>query len=461
MSLPTVRQLLSDGHGDRHIASTLGVTRHRARVLMTEAQAAQASRVGEVPVDLCYSSPTARPIKPGVVLVLASSIKEIGLRQPINVRPINGGFEIRGGGHRHAAFVHLGRETIPAIVSSDDDLRAELAEIDENLIRNELSPAERAIAVSRRKAIYEVLHPETQHGSPGVSRQVGDTRERKGTKRFTKETSTATGQSERTVQREAQRGEALGDGLLAQVTGTCLDKGDEIDALAKLSSNGREVIVRRAAAGEKVSAKVAVKQERRAAREAELGAAQLTAPRGKFGVIVEDYEWDHVTWSEAGKDRHAGNHYPTSRDAHTAQEIVERTKDRWACAADDCVAWMWATIPHLAIAIDVLRLRGLDYKSHYIWGKDKIITGYWSRAKHEVLLIGVKGNIPCPAMGTQEDSLLYGPSGIHSEKPECIMEMIERYFPTVPKLELNSRKARKGWTVWGLDANANANEVEQ
>src|SRR5258708_6630506 len=40
MTLPTIQRLLSDGHGDRHIASTLGVTRHRARVLMREAERA-------------------------------------------------------------------------------------------------------------------------------------------------------------------------------------------------------------------------------------------------------------------------------------------------------------------------------------------------------------------------------------------------------------------------------------
>jgi N6-adenosine-specific RNA methylase IME4 len=208
-------------------------------------------------------------------------------------------------------------------------------------------------------------------------------------------------------------------------------------------------------------ARVEVKKSHRDAREAELGERQLAAPEGKFGVIVEDYEWDHETWSEAGKDRHAGNHYPTSRDAHTAEEIVKRTADRFACADDDCVLWMWTTVPHLAIALDVLRQRGFEYKSHYIWCKEHIITGYWSRAKHEVLLIGVKGNIPCPAMGTQDQSLIFAPSGEHSEKPQCVMEMIERYFPTLPKLELNSRLARPGWTVWGLDAGPGPNGVRE
>lgn len=198
------------------------------------------------------------------------------------------------------------------------------------------------------------------------------------------------------------------------------------------------------------------KQERRASRERLAGIAM---PQGKFGVIVEDYEWDHETWSDKGRDRAAENHYPVSKDAHTAQEIVDRTKDRFDCAADDCVLWMWTTIPHLAIALDVMRLRGFDYKSHYVWGKDKAGTGYWSRGKHEVLLIGVKGHIDCPAPGTQWDSLIMAPRGKHSAKPECFLEMIEGYFPTLPKIELNRRgAARKGWSCWGFDAQPMAAE---
>jgi N6-adenosine-specific RNA methylase IME4 len=204
-----------------------------------------------------------------------------------------------------------------------------------------------------------------------------------------------------------------------------------------------------------------IKAERRAARERELGAKQLAAPDGKFGVIVEDFEWDHITWSERGRDRAAENHYPVSRDAHSAAEIVERTKDRFAHAAEDCVCFMWSTLQHAAIAMDVLRLRGFEYRSQYAWGKDKIGLGYWSREKHEVLLIGVKGNIDCPAPGTQWDSLIMAPRGEHSAKPECFLEMIEQYFPTLPKIELNRRgAARPGWAAWGNEAVDAALHVE-
>src|ERR1019366_5668320 len=115
-----------------------------------------------------------------------------------------------------------------------------------------------------------------------------------------------------------------------------------------------------------------------------------------------------------------------------AEEIVERTVDRFAVADTNCVLFMWSTVQHLAVAIDVLRQRGFSYASHYIWGKDKIGRGYWSRNKHEILLIGVKGNVPAPAPGTQWDSLLIAPRGEHSAKPELFLDMIEAYYPTLP-----------------------------
>src|SRR5215472_14874787 len=92
------------------------------------------------------------------------------------------------------------------------------------------------------------------------------------------------------------------------------------------------------------STKTICKQERRAERERALATKQLALPDLKFGVIVEDFEWDLQVYSrDTGMDRHAANHYPVSEDAHTPEEIVQRTAERFACAADDCVLFMWTT----------------------------------------------------------------------------------------------------------------------
>jgi N6-adenosine-specific RNA methylase IME4 len=193
-----------------------------------------------------------------------------------------------------------------------------------------------------------------------------------------------------------------------------------------------------------------IKQTNRAERERTSG---LAAPEGKFGVILEDFEWHFEVRSEAGMDRHAANHYETADDAVTPELIVERTRERFECADDDCVLFMNVPGPHLAIGLKVMELRGFIYKSQAIWRKQKIITGYWFRYVHENILVGVKGNVPCPAPGTQWQSVIDAAAGDHSAKPELIHEMIEQYFRTWRKIELNRRgKPRPGWTAWGNEA---------
>jgi N6-adenosine-specific RNA methylase IME4 len=191
--------------------------------------------------------------------------------------------------------------------------------------------------------------------------------------------------------------------------------------------------------------KLRAKRERRARLEADL-AARIRALRDKrYGVILADPPWRFEPYSrETGMDRAAENHYPTS----TLDDIVA------SIAAHDCALFLWATVPMLPHALDVMAAWGFTYKSSFAWAKDRIGTGYWNRNKHELLLIGTRGHVPAPVMGTQAASLMEAPVTRHSEKPAVFYEIIERYFPSLPKIELHARSAvaRPGWDVWGLEA---------
>jgi N6-adenosine-specific RNA methylase IME4 len=94
---------------------------------------------------------------------------------------------------------------------------------------------------------------------------------------------------------------------------------------------------------------------------------------------------------------------------------------------------------------------GFGYRSHIVWAKPRAGTGYWARSKHELLLIGTRGDIPAPAPGDRPDSIIEAPVGRHSEKPTVFAELIERLYPTLPKIELFARRARPGWTAWGKE----------
>jgi N6-adenosine-specific RNA methylase IME4 len=193
------------------------------------------------------------------------------------------------------------------------------------------------------------------------------------------------------------------------------------------------------------------KKERRAQLEAELGARQRALPDRRYGVIYADPPWRFQPWSrETGMDRAAENHYPTSLLAEIKALDVE------SIAAADCVLFLWSTVPMLDQALEVMKAWGFEYKSSFTWGKNRMGTGYWARNQTEYLLIGTRGKVPAPAMGTQWSSLILAPVGRHSEKPETFCEMIESYFPTLPKIELHARGIvpRPGWDVWGLEAPA-------
>jgi ParB-like chromosome segregation protein Spo0J len=86
----------------------------------------------------------------GDMSTLADSIRELGLLQPITVTPEK---KLVAGGRRLAAFKMPGRVEIPAFVKLLGGLRAELAEIDENLVRLELMVLERGEQLARRNAI--------------------------------------------------------------------------------------------------------------------------------------------------------------------------------------------------------------------------------------------------------------------------------------------------------------------
>lgn len=229
--------------------------------------------------------PRLRALDPKQVERLAGSIRDIGLKQPISVRLAKSAMTEDGeiieskpllvaGRHRLEALKALGRSHAPCIEVTDDDLIAELWEIDENLIRAELSPAQKAQHLARRKELWTAI----QSGNT-VSGLGG-----RGNTSFASETATVAGISKQSVNEHIARADALGDDI-GKVTGTSLDKGVELDALAKLDTAARSDLIERAQAGEVVTARRLsdyARNEGKAeqlARNALCGAWNRAAPR--------------------------------------------------------------------------------------------------------------------------------------------------------------------------------------
>ena len=110
-----------------------------------------------------------RSLDMGHVKELTDSIRELGLLNPLTIDREN--FLIAGL-HRLEAVKALGWTDVECTVSSLEGLQAELAEIDENFIRNDLSPVEYGDLLLRRKAIYESLYPEARNGGDRKSEKI-------------------------------------------------------------------------------------------------------------------------------------------------------------------------------------------------------------------------------------------------------------------------------------------------
>jgi ParB family chromosome partitioning protein len=91
---------------------------------------------------------------------LAASIKELGVLQPVLVRPVGDEFELVAGERRWRAAKRAGLQTIPAIVrDTTDDASLEQALV-ENLHREDLNALEEAAAYQQLLEDFKLTHEE-------------------------------------------------------------------------------------------------------------------------------------------------------------------------------------------------------------------------------------------------------------------------------------------------------------
>lgn len=173
-----------------------------------------------------------RELDSGRVAVMADSINVLGLLQPIVITKDR---HLIVGRHRLGAFEKLGYAEIPAIVRDYTALDKELAEIDENLCRFDLTDMERSMQVARRKQIYGIKFPQTldnkkrkelrdkweaegrPQDNPETPNFDSEDAQRDDVKPFIEDTASKTGRSTTQIRDEANLGQALLDDLTPEI----------------------------------------------------------------------------------------------------------------------------------------------------------------------------------------------------------------------------------------------------
>jgi len=118
-----------------------------------------------LPVEKIVWRDNRRPLNPAKVESLRVSMRESGFTSTIVVRMVrtaDGKSEMEGvyGHHRWTAWVAEGGRFIPAMIKALTDDEARQMEIDENLIRGELTPLERAEALMERFQVWARRFPD-------------------------------------------------------------------------------------------------------------------------------------------------------------------------------------------------------------------------------------------------------------------------------------------------------------
>jgi ParB/RepB/Spo0J family partition protein len=386
-----------------------------------------------------------RQLNPEKVKELKESIQEIGLLQPIIISSQN---VLIAGLHRLEACKALGWNEIDCIIKDLGELDAELAEIDENLIRVELTVLERAELLKRRKEIYEAKYPETKAsiGKELVNKRWHTT-EKISVVSFAEDTAQKLGVTDRTIRHEIQIAKNIDDEVKSIIKTTPIaDSKKDLLMLARLDSEKQKKVAEKIS--EISSKKLTIGDFRELVRKIRQG-PPIPLPPGKYNIIYADPPWQY--WE--GGEKNQSKHYPTM----TIEEIKNLPVQD--LSADNCILFLWATSPMLPEAIEVMKAWGFSYSTvGFVWVKSlKDGTGFafglgqWTRTNAEYCLIGTKGHIERKDASIPQ--IVYAPREEHSKKPDIVRNLIVKLVGDLPRIELFARQKTEGWAVWGNEIN--------
>lgn len=237
----------------------------------------------------------------------------------------------------------------------------------------------------------------------------------------------------------------------------------ELGISKKLSSEAQRLanipddVFAKVKAGE-IKPMVALRDQKRAT----LGERIAELPAGKFRVVYADPPWKYgdertgsataIGGDDSRSDSSAADKYPTMPTDKICEFTDETGRHVSDLAAHDAVLFMWATFPLLEDAMRVIPAWGFKYKTAIVWHKQRSNVGNYHDASCELLMICTRGS--CPIEIDERVSQMQSIArGKHSAKPEEFRALVDRLYPSGPRVELFRRGvAPSGWTIWGNEA---------
>lgn len=174
----------------------------------------------------------------------------------------------------------------------------------------------------------------------------------------------------------------------------------------------------------------------------------------KFSTVLADPPWQFQNRTGKMAPEHKRlSRYPTM----SLQEIKDLPVE--AIVNDTAHLYLWVPNALIPEGLEVMSHWGFTYKTNLIWykirkdgGPDRRGVGFYFRNVTEMILFGVRGkNARTLQPGRSQENIISARKREHSRKPDEQYDIIESCSPG-PFIELFARGPRKGWFVWGNQA---------
>jgi len=193
----------------------------------------------------------------------------------------------------------------------------------------------------------------------------------------------------------------------------------------------------------------------------------------KYQIIYADPPWSYKAWSENKKQAQgcAKKHYNTMSVSDICALPVQKIADK------DCKLFLWATMPCLPEALQVIESWGFEYKTvAFAWVKtnkrqsqkqlsflpinfiDRFYgIGHWTASNIELCLGALVPNGKLNRQSKTISQIVLSPLRKHSQKPNEVRNKIVELCGDLPRIELFAREETLGWDVWGDEVESDEN----
>jgi len=171
-------------------------------------------------------------------------------------------------------------------------------------------------------------------------------------------------------------------------------------------------------------------------------------PNKRYNIIYADCPWTYNDKLDL-QNEGAKNHYPTMSLKDIKELSIRDITD------DDCILFMWVTMPLLKEGLEVIESWGFKYKTcAFTWIKTNPKSntifkgiGRWVMGNAELCLLATKGKPKRIVKNVSQ--IVMAKRGKHSVKPEEVRRRIVKLIGNVPRIELFARQRVEGWDSWG------------